>query len=466
MSIKIFNTLTRKKEEFVPLEQGQVKMYVCGPTVYNHIHIGNARPAVFFDTVRRYLQYRGYTVNYVQNFTDVDDRIIQAGLELGKTAKEVAQMFIDSYHQHTDRLGVERADTYPKVTENIEEIIQFIEALIEKGLAYESDGDVYYRTKKFDHYGKLSHQNTDELLEGVRIEVGEKKETALDFTLWKKSKPQEVSWESPWGAGRPGWHIECSTMIKKYLGDTIDIHGGGIDLIFPHHENEIAQTEGLNDHNPLAKYWMHNAMLNINNQKMSKSLGNFIRVNDVLERHDPQVVRFFMLSGHYRSPINFGDELLEQAKTGYERLKTAVSSLEYRLNTATNGEATGSVRKSTEEWKNKFEQAMDDDFNTADAISILFESARETNTFLRNEELGKADIQLYKETLLQLAQILGLQLVEEKELLDADIEQLIEERNQARKDKNFARADEIRDHLTEQGIVLEDTPQGVRWRRK
>jgi cysteinyl-tRNA synthetase len=466
MSIKIYNTLTRTKEEFVPLEEGQVKMYVCGPTVYNHIHIGNARPVIFFDTVRRYLQYRGYKVSYVQNFTDVDDRIIQAGLELGKTAQEISEMYIDSYHQHTDRLGVERADTYPKVTENIEEIIHFIKALVKKGLAYESNGDVYYRTKKFNNYGKLSSQNTDELLEGVRIDIGDKKESALDFTLWKSSKPQEVSWESPWGAGRPGWHIECSAMIKKYLGETIDIHGGGIDLIFPHHENEIAQTEGLNNHEPLAKYWMHNAMLNINNQKMSKSTGNSIRVNDVLENHDPQVVRFFILSGHYRSPISFSDELLEQAKNGYDRLKTALASLEYRLDTASEGVATDGVLNSTVEWKNKFEQAMDDDFNTADAISILFELARETNTFLREEELKTVDIKLYQDTLLQLSQILGLQLVEEQELLANDIERLIEERNQARKDKNFTRADEIRDHLTEQGIVLEDTPQGVRWRRK
>jgi cysteinyl-tRNA synthetase len=465
MSIKIYNTLTRKKEEFISLEPGQVQMYVCGPTVYNHIHIGNARPAVFFDTVRRYFQYQGYKVNYVQNFTDVDDRIIQAGLDLGKTAQEVSEMFIESYHQHTEQLGVQQADIYPKVTENIEEIIRFIDALVEKGLAYESGGDVYYRTKQFDQYGKLSHQNTDELLGGVRIDVDEKKETALDFALWKKSKPQEVSWESPWGAGRPGWHIECSAMIKKYLGDTIDIHGGGIDLIFPHHENEIAQTEGLS-HQPLAKYWMHNAMLNINNQKMSKSVGNFIRVNDVLERHDPQVVRYYMLSGHYRSPINFSDELLDQAKNGYERLKTTLSSLEYRLDAAGAEEASEEIQTTIEEWKNKFKQAMDDDFNTADAISILFELAREINTFLRSEELKSGDINLYQEAIIELAGVLGLQFLEEKELLDHDIEQLIEERNQARKEKNFARADEIRDHLAEQGIILEDTPQGMRWRRK
>jgi len=465
MSIKIYNTLTRRKEEFVPLEAGKVKMYVCGPTVYNHIHIGNARPAIFFDTVRRYLEFRGYEVKFVQNFTDVDDRIIQAGIELGKTAQEVSEMFIHSYHENTEKLGVQKADIHPKVTENIAEIIEFIEQLIDCGLAYASEGDVYFRTKQFKEYGKLSHQKVDELLEGVRIEVGDKKESPLDFALWKGSKPNEVSWDSPWGPGRPGWHIECSAMIKKYLGDTIDIHGGGLDLSFPHHENEIAQTEGLTK-KPLAKYWMHNAMLNINNQKMSKSVGNFIRINDVLAQKDPQVIRFFMLSGQYRSIINYSDELLDQAKNGYERLKTAYASLMHRIDQAVKGEATPEVQESTAKWEEKFIQAMDDDFNTADAISVLFELAREINTHLRQTEVIEGNIRLYSETLTKLAGILGLEMVEEAELLDAEIDQLIEERNEARKMKNFARADEIRDLLTEKGIILEDTPQGVRWRRK
>ncbi|WP_202081221.1 cysteine--tRNA ligase [Caldalkalibacillus salinus] len=464
MAIKIYNTLTRTKEEFKTLEPNKVKMYVCGPTVYNHIHIGNARPAVFFDTVRRYLEYRGYDVQYVQNFTDVDDRIIEAGLELGKSAEEVADMFIDSYHEHTEQLGVEKADTHPRVTENIPQIIAFISQLIDKGLAYESNGDVYYRTTRYDEYGKLSHQDTNELQEGVRIEVGEQKETPLDFTLWKKSKPNEVAWDSPWGPGRPGWHIECSSMIRTYLGDTIDIHGGGIDLIFPHHENEIAQTEGLTGQ-PLARYWMHNAMLNINNQKMSKSLGNFVRVNDVLSAHDPQVVRYFMLNGHYRSPINFSDELLESAKNGFERLKTAVANLQHHQSGAQPGQSDD-IEQKIDEWKARFEASMDDDFNTADALSVLFELVREVNTAIHEQDAYQGDLQLYLELLLSLSQVLGLELVEEQELLDDEIEQLIEERNQARKERDFARADKIRDDLQAQGILLEDTPQGVRWRRK
>lgn len=464
MTIKIYNTLTRNKEVFTPLEPGKVKMYVCGPTVYNHIHIGNTRPVIFFDTVRRYLQYKGYDVQYVSNFTDVDDRIIQAGIELGKSAKEVSEMYIASYYQYTDQLGVKRADEYPKVTENIQEIIEFIEQLIEKGMAYEANGDVYYRTEAFEEYGKLSHQNTSELFEGVRIGVGERKDSALDFALWKKAKPQEVAWESPWGAGRPGWHIECSSMIRKYLGETIDIHGGGIDLVFPHHENEIAQTEALTQ-KPLARYWMHNAMLNINNQKMSKSLGNFVRVNDVLAQHEPQVVRFFMLSGQYRSPLNFSDELLDQAKNGFERLRTVVANLTYRLKTALDSEVPEERLKQVETWRTSFEQAMDDDFNTADAISVLFEMTREANSLLQEPNASLSLLKAYRTTLLELAEILGLVLAEEPELLDEEIEALIAERTQARKERNFARADEIRDHLKEQGILLEDTPQGIRWRR-
>lgn len=464
MSIKIYNTISRTKEEFEPLEPRKVKMYVCGPTVYNHIHIGNARPAIFFDVVRRYLEYRGYQVQYVLNFTDVDDKIIKVAGEMGMSAQEVSEMFIHSYHEYTDQLGVKRACAYPKVTENMDEIIQFIEKLISKGLAYEADGDVYYHTQKFESYGKLSHQRTAELLEGVRIDVDEKKESALDFALWKKNKANEICWESPWGLGRPGWHIECSAMIKKYLGDTIDIHGGGIDLSFPHHENEIAQTEGLTE-KPLAKYWMHNALLMINDQKMSKSLGNFVRVNDVLAKHPAPVVRFFMLSAHYRSPLNFSSELLEQAQNGYDRLKNTLSSLEHRLETVSEN-GSEQTKSTIQRWKDKFIEVMDDDFNTANAVSVLFELSREANSYLRQEELTMEGMSAYKSLILEFAEILGLDLVGEEELLDEQIDRLIEERNQARKERNFARADEIRDLLKEKEILLEDTPQGVRWRRK
>lgn len=489
MSIKIYNTLTRKKEDFVPLEHGKVKMYVCGPTVYNHIHIGNARPAIFFDVVRRYLQYRGYDVRFVQNFTDVDDKIIKVALEEGVKASDISERYIDSYLQMAEQLSVKEADLHPKVTENISEIIDFIQQLIENNLAYESNGDVYYRTKKFAEYGKLSHQKTDELLEGVRIDVGENKESPLDFTLWKKSKPGEVAWDSPWGEGRPGWHIECSAMIKKYLGDTIDIHGGGIDLSFPHHENEIAQSESLTGQQ-LAKYWMHNAMLTINDQKMSKSLGNFIRVNDVLAHHDSQVVRFFMLSGHYRTPLNYSDELLHNAGNGLQRLKTTVANIKHALSSLQNksvndkethkgdkeapagnerGHSDHEAREKQEaivKWRQKFEAAMDDDFNTANAISALFELSKEANSQLSNNQLSEETMKAYLNTLTDLAHILGLTLDEQVELLDDDIDQLIEERQQARQAKDFARADEIRDLLQEKGIILEDTPQGVRWKRK
>ncbi|MDQ0340164.1 cysteinyl-tRNA synthetase [Caldalkalibacillus uzonensis] len=463
MSIKIYNTLQRAKEPFVPLEEGKVKMYVCGPTVYNHIHIGNARPAIFFDTVRRYFEYKGYKVTYIQNFTDVDDKIIKAAQEEDTSAQEIAETYIKAYVDVAEKLNIKPATAHPKVTENMEEIIAFIQELINKGLAYEADGDVYYRTHKFKEYGKLSHQNTDELLAGARVDVNEKKESPLDFALWKKAKPGEVYWESPWGKGRPGWHIECSAMIKRYLGDTIDIHGGGADLTFPHHENEIAQTEGLT-RKPLARYWMHNAMLTINHQKMSKSLGNFIRVNELLERHDPQVFRFFMLSGHYRSPINYSEELLAQAENGMERLKTTVANLDHALgqDVSVNAKKTKTVTK----WKAKFEEAMDDDFNTANAISVLFELSREANTYLNQGEANPAQLKAFRDTLVELADVLGLKLEEETGLLDEEIERLIEERSRARQARDFATADRIRDQLAAQGIILEDTPQGVRWRRK
>jgi cysteinyl-tRNA synthetase len=462
MSIKIFNTMTRTKETFVPLEEGRVKIYVCGPTVYNHMHIGNARPVIFFDTVRRYLEYKGYEVTYVQNFTDVDDKIIKVAQEEGISAEEVANTYIEAYFEAAKALNVREADCHPRVTETMDEIILFIQQLMDQGLAYEADGDVYYRTNRFNRYGKLSHQNPDELLAGARVEVSEKKESPLDFALWKKAKPNEPYWDSPWGKGRPGWHIECSAMIKKYLGETIDIHGGGADLAFPHHENEIAQSEGLSD-KPLARYWMHNAMLTINQEKMSKSLGNFIQVNEIIDHHDPQAFRFFMLSGHYRSPINYSEELLAQAKNGLERLKTAVANLDHAL-------ADQAASRNDEEpaevttWRQAFEKAMDDDFNTANAISALFELAKAANTALSRGE-SPLKLAAYRDALIRLGEVLGLKLKEEH-MLDEAIERLIEERNAARKAKDFATADRIRETLLAQGIILEDTAQGTRWRRK
>lgn len=481
MSIKIYNTLTRTKEPFVPLEENRVKMYVCGPTVYNHMHIGNARPVIFFDTVRRYLEYRGYQVTYIQNFTDVDDKIIKVAQEEGITAEEVANTYIKAYFDVAKALNVREADYHPRVTETMDEIILFIQQLIERGLAYETDGDVYYRTNRFNEYGKLSHQKTDELMAGARVDVSEKKESPLDFALWKKAKPNEPYWESPWGKGRPGWHIECSAMIRKHLGDTIDIHGGGADLTFPHHENEIAQSEGLSE-KPLANYWMHNAMITINEEKMSKSLGNFIQVKEIVDRYDPQAFRFFMLSGHYRSPINYSEQLLAQAKSGLERLKTAVANLDYALKEGGASvqdphSSTGQDRKEggmdsapKEEpaqvatWRQAFEEAMDDDFNTANAISALFELVREANTAL-SQGAKREELAAFRNALIQLGDVLGLTLKQE-ELLDEAVEKLIEERNAARKAKDYAKADRIRDMLLAQGIILEDTAQGTRWRRK
>ena len=462
MSIKIYNTMTRTKEPFVPLEEKRVKMYVCGPTVYNHMHIGNARPIIFFDTVRRYLLYKGYDVFYVQNFTDVDDKIINKAQEEGRSAQEVAETYIDAYFDVARALNIKEADIHPRVTQTMEEIIAFIQGLVDRGLAYERGGDVYYRTTRFDSYGKLSHQKPDELLAGARVEVNEEKESPLDFALWKKAKPNEPYWDSPWGKGRPGWHIECSAMIRKYLGETIDIHGGGADLAFPHHENEIAQSEGLTG-KPLAKYWMHNAMVTINQEKMSKSLGNVILVKDVLQTHDPQVFRFFILSGHYRTPINFSTPLLEQAKNGLERLKTAVLNLEDALrNKAVQGETAEPEEVSA--YRKAFEEAMDDDFNTANAISALFELARAANTAISRGADEKL-LAAYRKALLELGEVLGLKLKEEKGV-DEEIERLIQERNEARKARDFAKADRIRDELLARGIILEDTPQGTRWRRK
>lgn len=465
MTIQIYNSLTRDKEPFVPIEEGKVKMYTCGPTVYNYIHIGNARPAIVFDTVRRYLEYRGYEVDYVSNFTDVDDKLIKAANELGSDVPTIADRFIQAFFDDVSALGCAPANSHPRVTENIDIIIEFIAELIRKGYAYESAGDVYYRTRKFDGYGKLSQQSIDDLKVGARIQTGEKKEDALDFALWKAAKDGEISWESPWGEGRPGWHIECSAMARKYLGDTIDIHAGGRDLTFPHHENEIAQSEALTG-KPFANYWMHNGYINIDNEKMSKSLGNFVLVHDIIKAYDPQVLRFFMLSVHYRNPINYTEELLENAGAGLERLKTSYENLIYRLDSSTDlADHQEQWLEKIEELKAEFIKKMDDDFNTADGISVLFEVSRQANYYLMEEntniEVIKGFMNLYEE----LFTVLGLTLEQDTELLDEEIDALLEERIEARKARNFQRADEIRDQLKDMNIILEDTPQGTRWKR-
>ncbi|EID42467.1 cysteine--tRNA ligase [Parageobacillus thermoglucosidasius] len=463
-SIRLYNTLTRKKEPFEPLEPNKVKMYVCGPTVYNYIHIGNARAAIVFDTIRRYLEFRGYEVKYVSNFTDVDDKLIKAARELGEDVPTVAERFIQAYFEDITALGCKKADVHPRVTENMDTIIEFIQALVEKGYAYEVDGDVYYCTRKFAEYGKLSHQSIDELKAGARIEIGEKKEDPLDFALWKAAKEGEICWDSPWGKGRPGWHIECSAMARKYLGDTIDIHAGGQDLTFPHHENEIAQSEALTG-KPFAKYWLHNGYLNINNEKMSKSLGNFVLVHDIIRQIDPQVLRFFMLSVHYRHPINYSEELLENAKKGLERLKTAYFNLKHRLQSSTN------LTDDDEQWLARIQEQheafireMDDDFNTANGIAVLFELAKQANLYLHEKNTSERVIHAFLRELEQLLDVLGITLQEE-ELLDEEIEALIQKRNEARKNRNFALADQIRDELRAKNIILEDTPQGTRWKR-
>lgn len=466
MSITIYNSLTRKKEKFKPLVENEVKMYVCGPTVYNYIHIGNARPAIVFDTVRRYFEYKGYNVTYVLNFTDVDDKIINASKETGMSVAELTNRFIDAYLKDVEALGVKRATYHPRVTETIDEIIEFIEGLIEKGYAYEADGDVYFKARKFKEYGKLSAQSIDELRVGARIRVGEKKEDPLDFALWKKAKEGEIAWDSPWGKGRPGWHIECSAMAKKYLGKTIDIHAGGQDLTFPHHENEIAQSEALNEQ-PFANYWMHNGYININNEKMSKSLGNFILTKDIIQKYDPMVVRFFMLSVHYRNPINFTDELLESAKNGLERIRIAYENLEHRKQVSADlGIETEKWIERIEKHEKAFIEAMDDDFNTANAITVLFDLAKDANLYLTENQTNIKVIELFQEKMDTILQVLGITLPKTEELLDEEIEKLIAERNEARKRKDFQRADEIRDQLRKQKIILEDTPQGVRWRRE
>lgn len=467
--MKIYNTLSRTKEEFVPIEEGKVRMYVCGPTVYNYIHIGNARPMIVFDTVRRYLEYAGYEVNFVSNFTDVDDKIIKKAIEEGTSAEEVSQRFIKECKQDMEDMNVLPATTHPLATLEIQGMIDMISTLIEKGYAYVvSDGTVYYRTRKFAEYGKLSHKNLDDLEAGHRSigVVGDEKEDDFDFVLWKPKKEGEPYWESPWCEGRPGWHIECSVMSKRYLGDEIDIHAGGEDLIFPHHENEIAQSEAANGVT-FSRYWMHNGFLNIDNKKMSKSLGNFFTVREIGEKYDLQVLRFFMLQAHYRSPLNFSAELMEAAKNGLERIRTAAANLAYLQENAKMSDMTeteSTLVKESQSYVEKFKAAMEDDFNTADAISAVFELVKFCNQHA-SEESSKAFVAALYETMEQLCNVLGIIIASEQEMLDSEIEEMIEARQQARKNKDFAKADEIRDALLAKGILLEDTREGVKWKR-
>ena len=468
--MKIFNTLSRRKEEFVPIEPGKVKMYVCGPTVYNFIHIGNARPMIVFDTVRRYFEYKGYEVNYVSNFTDVDDKIIRKAIEEGVDAETISKRYIAECKKDMEMMNVKPATKNPQATQEIGGMIEMINTLIEKGHAYvAADGTVYFRTKSFKEYGKLSHKNLDDLQSGfreIKVTGEEGKEDPTDFVLWKPKKEGEPFWESPWCQGRPGWHIECSEMSKKYLGESIDIHAGGEDLIFPHHENEIAQSECANG-KTFANYWMHNAFLNIDNRKMSKSLGNFFTVREISEKYDLQVLRLFMLSAQYRSPLNFSADLMEASKNSLERIRTAAEHQADCLKAAKEGEMTAEEKHSqaaVEELVQKFETAMDDDFNTADAISAIFEIVRLSNSTI-SEASTKAYVSYVKETMDKLCDVLGIITEKKEEILDSEVEDLIAKRQQARKDKNFALADEIRGQLLDMGIILEDTREGVKWKR-
>lgn len=493
--MKIYNTLNNRKEELVPIEEGKIRMYVCGPTVYNYIHIGNARPMIVFDTVRRYLEYKGYDVNYVSNFTDVDDKIIAKSIEEGVPASEIAERYTKAAIEDMEGMNVRPATTHPKATEEIDGMIDMISTLIEKGYAYEKNGTVFYRTRKFQGYGKLSGKNLDDLNAGIRIAVDDEKEDPMDFVLWKPKKEGEPYWKSPWSEGRPGWHIECSVMSNKYLGSQIDIHAGGEDLIFPHHENEIAQSEAANGVK-FSNYWMHNAFLNINNHKMSKSAGNFFTVKEIAERYPLQVLRFFMLSAHYRSPLNFSDELMESASASLERIVNAVSRLKFleehavepsdssqnstvesedcnqaagqkTSDTASSEDAASAtyrIRTTLGDLKAKFESSMDDDFNTADAIAAIFEIVKLANSDIDGSSPAEL-ITEAKELIISLCDILGIICEKKEELLDSDIEALINERQAARKERNFARADEIRNELEAKGIILEDTREGVRWKR-
>ena len=464
--MKIYNTLTKSKEEFVPIEPGKVRMYVCGPTVYNYIHIGNARPMIVFDTVRRYFEYKGYEVNYVSNFTDVDDKIIKKANEEGVSTEEISERYIKECKKDMADMNIKPATRNPKATEEIEGMIAMISELIEKGYAYEKNGTVYFRTRKFEGYGKLSKKNLDDLEAGIRIAVADEKEDPMDFVLWKPKKEGEPSWPSPWCDGRPGWHIECSVMSRKYLGDQMDIHAGGEDLVFPHHENEIAQSEACNG-KEFARYWMHNAFLNIDNKKMSKSAGNFFTVREIGEQFDLQVLRFFMLSSHYRSPLNFSRDLMESAKSSLERIKTAAYNLEQLEAVAEErelNEEEKAVLAQAESLNEKFNAAMEDDFNTADAISAIFEIVKLSNSNATKDN-AKQFIHTLLDKIVVLCDILGVEVKHVEELLDEDIERLIEERQAARKNRDFARADEIRNELLEKGIILEDSREGVRWKR-
>ncbi|HBE9669783.1 TPA: cysteine--tRNA ligase [Clostridioides difficile] len=464
--MKVYNTLTRTKEEFVPLEEGKVKMYVCGPTVYNYIHIGNARPFIIFDTLRRYLEYRGYDVTYVQNFTDVDDKIINRSYEEGISPEEVAAKYIKEYFVDCDGLGIKRATVHPQVTDNIQQIIEFIKELEDKGYAYAVNGDVYFDTNKFEGYGKLSGQKQEDLEAGARIEVNDQKRHPMDFVLWKAKKEGEPGWDSPWGEGRPGWHIECSVMSKRYLGETIDIHAGGQDLTFPHHENEIAQSEARSG-KTFSKYWMHNGYININDEKMSKSKGNFFTVRDISKLYDLEIVRFFMLSAHYRNPVNFSDEMLNQAKAGLERLYNTKEKLEFTLSNLVESPLTEKeveLVKELDDFRQKFIDAMDDDVNTADAVSVIFELAKLINSNVDEN----SSLEFAKKCLDEFNELTGvLNIVNKKKdtVLDKDIEELIQKRTDAKKNKEFQLADDIRQQLLDMGIVLEDTRQGVKWKR-
>jgi len=464
--VKIYNTLTRRKEEFIPLNGNKITIYACGPTVYDFFHVGNARVFITFDAVRRYLKYRGYDVKFVQNFTDIDDKMIKRANEEGITVKELGDRFIEEYFKDADALNIKRADVHPRATDHIRDIVEFIKVLIEKGYAYVVDGDVYFSARSFPGYGKLSGQKLEELEAGARVEPGEKKRDPLDFALWKAKKPGEPAWPSPWGEGRPGWHIECSVMAIKHLGETIDIHGGGPDLIFPHHENEIAQSEAATG-KPFARFFMHVGYLNINNEKMSKSLGNFFTVREILKEYEPEVLRFLMLSSHYRSPINFSKELMEQSKNALERLYTALYAMEHLEKVTPERPATPEEEeylKKLLQNKDKFIESMDDDFNTASAIAALFDIVREFNVSL-NENSSREAVKKTKELLLELGGVLGLFSKFQPALLDEEIERMIKERQEARKAKNYALADKIRDELRARGIIIEDTPTGTRWRR-
>ncbi|MNW33824.1 Cysteine--tRNA ligase [compost metagenome] len=467
MTLQVYNTMQRNKEVFVPQEPGKVKMYVCGPTVYDYIHIGNARPIIVFDMVRSYLEYSGYEVNYVTNFTDVDDKLIRKAEELGTDVPTVADRFINAYHEDIAGLGIPAATLNPRVTESMDLIIEFIRELVERDYAYENGGDVFYRTEKFKDYGKLSGQNLEQLQFGIRIGVDERKERPEDFVLWKAAKPGEIYWSSPWGNGRPGWHIECSAMARHYLGDTLDIHGGGQDLQFPHHECECAQSEALTGQ-PLSRYWMHNGYIRINNEKMSKSLGNGILVKDLRAQYKKEAIRYFMLSTHYRNPLNFNEETMNQAEKSVERIANAVANVTHRLKTALpgDGQVSHELESRLQQIQAQFREKMDDDFNTPDAITALFDWVSEANQTLQREVVSTAELTALLEIFEGMNSVLRLYDASSNELLDEEVEQLIAERVEARKSKNWSRADEIRDLLAEQGILLEDTAQGMRWRRR